>query len=128
MHDPERPAVVVAQTVRVRQPAQRVGDHAQPDRRAEAADAIGAEQGAQREPLDMLHRDEVGAALLADLVGVHEIGVVEPQRQPRLVEEDRELRGIAGELGAGALDHDQLVDPERAARDREEHLSLAAAA
>src|SRR5262249_27433770 len=105
---------------------ERIGDDAQPDRRAEVTGRLGAKQLAQRQALDVLHRQEVRAAVLADLVAVHEVGMVEPQREARLGEKSAPRR-VAGR-GPRALDHDQLVDAEEAARDRQVDVRLAAAA
>jgi hypothetical protein len=126
--DVDRRAVVVAEAVRVVQPAQRVGDDAEPDRGAERPRPRAPEQLLERQPLDVLHRQEGHPLLLADLVGVHDVGVVEPQRQPRLVEERAEPGVALGQPRLGALEHDQLVDPQRAERRGEVDVGLAAAA
>src|SRR6185295_955859 len=75
---------------------------------------------------DVLHREEVRAAVLADLVAVDQVGVVEPEREARLVEKAGQRR--VARLAPRALDHDQLVYAEDAARDRQVDLGLAAAA
>ena len=66
--------------------------------------------------------------MLADLVGLHDVRVVEARGEPRLVEEHREELRVVGERRAQALDDDELVEAHRPARDREEDVGHPAAA
>ena len=54
-----------------------------------------------------------------DLVGLHDVRMVEPRGEARLVEEHLAKLRIAHEVALERLEHDQLVEAARAARDRQ---------
>src|SRR5205814_9354775 len=76
--------------------------------------------------VEVLHHDVVAASLLADLVGLHDVGVRELRGDARLVEEHRREHRLAGE--PRELDDEQLLESARSLRAREidvGHPSLA---
>ena len=78
--------------------------------------------------LEVLHGDEVPAVVLADLVGVDDVGVGEARGEARLVEEHGGDEGVLGERGAEALDHHELAPAHGPLRRGEENVGHAAAA
>jgi hypothetical protein len=65
---------------------------------------------------------------LGDVEDLDDVGVLEEQRQPRLVEEHRDEPRVGREVGEDALDRDRLAEALQGLGDALEHLGLAAAA
>ena len=63
-----------------------------------------------RLPVEVLHRDEVTAVLLADLVALYDVLMTETRRETRLVEEHLAPFGIFGELRTENLEGDQFPE------------------
>ena len=82
-----------------------------PPVRREALDDV-----VERAPLEVLHGDEVAPVVLVDLVGLHDVGVVEPRRDARLVEEHGEEARVLHQLRLELLDRDQLGEARRPLR------------
>jgi len=111
MDDAQRRAVVVGELVRVVQTAQHARQHPEAHPPGEllpaarvVADALVA--GA----FQVLHRDVVATAVLADVVRLHDVGVVEARGQAGLVEEHRDEVLLRGEAPLHHLDDDELVE------------------
>jgi hypothetical protein len=123
----ERVVLEIAQLVDVVQPAQRVGDDQGGDARVDdpvlGHDLLG--EAVHRLPAEELHRQVDLAVGLADLEGLHHVGVLEERRQPRLGQEHRaQLRLVPRPL-AHALDHAQLAKARHAGGDGEERVGHA---
>ena len=69
---------------------------------------------AQRRPVDELHRDEVVPVGLAEVEDGDDVRMVEPRRQPRLVEEHLDELLVAREVGKDALQTHHLLEACRA--------------
>ena len=69
--------------------------------------------------MDVLHREEVAAALDADVVDLRDVRVVKRRRQTRFVEEHVHEVLVVGVLRKDALDDDQLLEALDAHRARE---------
>ena len=76
--------------------------------------------------MHVLHREEVLAAVLADVVDLHDVLVMEARRDARLVEEHLDEALILRVLGADSLDHDVALEAFDAVRAREQHVGHAA--
>jgi hypothetical protein len=120
---PQRRVVDVLEGVRVAKPARGVdqdpaghlGRHRPRPRHRATEDAR------QREPVDVLHRDEVAAFVLAELEHLDAVRVAEQRRDPRLAEEHRRHRRgavVAGDR-ADRLEHDDLGEAGRPRRTRQ---------
>jgi hypothetical protein len=121
MHDLERGAVEVRELVRVVQPGERFADHfeahgqGEPVRRPHDDAGIGL-------PFEVAHDDHRQPVVLDDLVDFGNVRMVEAGREPRLGEEHAPQIGIGGEGALEDLQHHQLVEAARAARDGEKHV------
>ena len=74
--------------------------------------ALGADDLGEAAALDVLHDDEVGAALLAPVVDGHDVGVVEVGRGLRLAAEPLDEGRVLGVLGEQDLDRDGPVEQQ----------------
>ena len=128
VHHVQRGAVEVLQRVRVVEAGEHVGEDPHVDVEGHARARGLAQQRVERLPVEVVHRQEVVLAGYADLVRVHHVGVIQPRREPRLVEEHRQEVGVRRQLVSQHLDDEQLVDPHRARDDRQEHGGHAALA
>ena len=73
--------------------------------------AQGVQRLAQGHPLHALHRDEVGAVSLAELVDLDDVRVQEQRRDLRLPDEHRlEVPGLR-QPGQDALEHELALEP-----------------
>src|SRR5215470_6553008 len=74
--------------------------------------------------MEVLHREEVVAALLADVVDLHDVGVVQRRGETRLVDEHLDDVRIARPLDMDLLDHDVALEALDAGPAREvlDHL------
>src|SRR5262245_55768253 len=94
MHDVEWRAVVALELVCIMQAAQRIGEDMQTARQAELGASLTAAQDAmERLALEIFHGEEMTPARLAHLERLHDIGMIQPGRQARFVQEHpNELR------------------------------------
>ena len=129
MNDPERPSRVrVDHLVGVRQPlADLVRDverhgHGQPF----ALVAPPFEQRLQVDPVHVLHHDEVGVVGVPDVEHLDDVGVLQAQRQARLVEKHRHELLVLGQSREHPLDGDVLPEPLHRLGDALEDLGHAA--
>jgi len=76
----------------------------------QAADA--AQQCRQILTVDVLHRDEVLAVDLADVVDAADVGVSHAQGEPNLVQESPQSSGIAFEFDGQEFERDRLAELE----------------
>src|SRR5205085_5059371 len=81
---------------------------------------------AQRRAVDELHGDEVVPVGLAQIEDGDDVRVVEPRRQPRLVEEHVHERLVAGQVGKDALQTHELLEARRSRLAREVDLGHSA--
>ncbi len=128
MHDPERRAIGQALLVRVMQAGGGRGDDRDDvfERHPRVLAAHQGEQAARILAMHVLHREEVLAILLADIVDLDDVVMVQRCGEPGLVEEHRDIPDVARLLGADALDHDVALEPLEAARARQEDVGHAA--
>ena len=73
-------------------------------------------------PFEVLHRDEVAAAGLPEVVDIDHVRVLEHRRHPGLVEQHVDERLLGREVLVDELDDHQLLEPRGAALDGELHL------
>ncbi len=126
--DVERLPGKVLLLVRVVEPRRRV-DHdpqRQLDREALAPLLAALEHVGEVLPVQVLHRDEVGAAVLAHVEHAHHVRVGEVGGGARLVEEHLHEVPVAGEVREDPLHHHQLLEALQPGLPREEHLGHAA--
>ena len=115
--DPHRLAARAEPRVRVVQPVGGGGDDAdgvpELERRGGQVRRAGvrAHELAQVGAVDVLHREERGVAVGADVVDLGDVRVRERRREARLVEEHPEQLGIERVLRQDPLEHDQLLEP-----------------
>ncbi len=114
MHEAERLAVEAGELVRVIERRQDVAQDRQRHAlgkaaaRAEALDDV-----IKRAPFEVLHGDEVAAVRFVDVVGLHDIRVIEARRHARLLEEHGEELFVFDQIGAQLLERDQLGEAGR---------------
>ena len=128
VHDPERRPVGGALLVRVVEPG-RGGGHDRQHVLERHLRVLLADAGQERAgvlAVHVLHREEVLAALLADVVDLDDVVVVQRGREPRLVQEHLDVALVARLLGADPLDHHVALEPLDAGRAREQHVGHAA--
>src|SRR5262249_36004058 len=80
------------------------------DRKPPAVGAKVLDDALQIRAVDVLHDDEVGRLGDADVEDVHDVGMLEMQRQPRLVQEHRNELLVPAQLGKDALYGDSLLE------------------
>ena len=68
------------------------------------------EDAVERTPVDILHRDEVQAVLLAHVIDRHDAGVAQARRRARLTGEALDELGIHTELYGQYLDRDRALE------------------
>jgi hypothetical protein len=124
MHDAERRVVVIGELVRVVQAGERLGQHLDLHaERKQLAGAARAPDALEGLALEVFHRDVVAALVLADVVGLDDVGVVEPRGQARFLEEHPTEVLVLGEVAAQQLDRDELLESaEPALRQRQVDL------
>ena len=101
------------QVVRVLERGEHLADHPQVHGAGEGAVAqllAAADHSLERAPLEVLHRHEVAALLLPDLVGLHDVRVVQAGSEARFVEEHGEERRLLGQVGLQLLDDDDALE------------------
>ena len=76
--------------------------------------------------VDELHDDEVGVVGVADVEDLDDVGVLEEQRQARLVQEHGDELRVLGQRGQDALDGDVLAEALQGLGDALEDLGHAA--
>ena len=128
MDDLQRPAVVIAQLVGRMEAGEHVAEHRPDQRQAQLAVRLGrgAHHAAQRLPVEEFHRDVEVAGLVADLQRLHHVRVLQLGRQPGFEDERVARAGVALQIGADALQDDQLGEAGGTAADGEEYVGLAA--
>ena len=77
-------------------------------------------------PGDVLHRDEVGVVVLPELVDVHDVGVVQLNADPRLVDEHRDELFVLRHRREDLLDREDALEALDAEGLGDEHLGHAA--
>ena len=80
------------------------------------------EEPAQILAVHVLHREEVLAVLLADVVDVDDVVVVQRRREPRLVEEHLHEPRVARAVVADLLDDHVALEPLDPSHPRQDHL------
>ena len=123
--DPHQPAGLgVVHLVRVGEAFAHLEDDVEAvrDRDAAVDPAAPFEQRLQIDAVDVLHDDEVRVLAVADVEHLHDVRVLEGERQPRLVQEHRDELLVLGEGRQDALDGDVLLEPAHRFRDAAEHL------
>jgi hypothetical protein len=81
-----------------------------PDGEHPADPAPPLQQLLQIHPVDELHHDEVRLVGVADVEHLDDVGVLEVQRQPRLVQEHGDELLVLRQRGQNALDGDVLAE------------------
>src|SRR5262249_22593142 len=129
VHDAERPAGVgIANVVRVGEALANLHHQVQRVRDAHPL-ALALERlddGLQVRAVDVLHDDEVHALGNADVEHLDDVGVLQMQREPRLIQEHADELFVLGEVRKDALDGDVLLEPLQRFRDCAEHFGHAA--
>jgi hypothetical protein len=121
VHHAQRRAVEVGELVGVLQAAQHLDQHPQLHLQREVGATEAAEDRGERLALQVLHGHVVPVAVVADLVGLHDVRVVEAGGDARLLEEHGEKVVVVRQLRAQLLDHQQLVEAGHAPGDGEQH-------
>jgi hypothetical protein len=104
-------APLVAQLVRVLERVEQLAADQRDQRRRHAQAGAGAFVGdaAQVDALDQWHHPVRSPVVHADVDRRHQAAVLEPRRQPRLVEEHRDVRALLGQVRQQALDRDHAA-------------------
>jgi hypothetical protein len=99
-------------------------DHGQCLRQRDAlvATGRGLQDAAHVLAVDVLHREEVAAVPLPDVVDLGDVRVLQRRRQPRLVEEHADEVAVLRELRQDALEDHDLLEALDAARTRQVQL------
>jgi hypothetical protein len=105
--------------VRRVQPRQRVDQHAQLHRQREATLLAAHDHLRKRLAVEVFHHQHGRAVDLDDLVGLHDVRVMQARRQARLADEHQTEVGVAGQALAQHLDDDQLGEAAGTVRDRQ---------
>jgi hypothetical protein len=74
--------------------------------------------------LEVLHAEKRPTVELSDVVGLHHVGVVQPSREPRLLQKQLAHHGLLHEALVEPLYHDELLEALEARDDREEYVSI----
>jgi hypothetical protein len=120
MHDRDRLPVVVGELVRVVKADERLRQHVGRDRKRHRGRSRRAlADGVERLPFEVLHLQEVVLPVEADLVGLHDVRVMQARRQSPLFEEHLHGLRLARQVRAQTLHHLQLREPARPFGQRE---------
>ncbi len=109
MDDAQLPALGVPVLMRVAQPCAGLRDQPDADLERGAPTDQAIQQPGQRQPINVLHGDEVHAVELANLQDLDQVWVPEGAGEARLVEEHLLEIGASLQLRQDALDHQQLT-------------------
>jgi hypothetical protein len=90
--------------------------------------AARAQHREERLTLEILHRDEVAALGLTEVIDVDDVRVLDERRDARFVEQHVDERFLARQVLVHELDDDQLFEARGSALDRQLHLRHAALA
>jgi hypothetical protein len=127
MHDAEQLAGRVLQLVRVVEALARLhAETCDEPRVGRERVVVGAAKQRERDALKVLHRDVVLALPLAELEHLADVGVRDPRRDARLVEEHRDEQRIAREVREDPLDAHELLEAAVAVEARQKDLGHAA--
>jgi hypothetical protein len=124
VHDLHRPLVVALALVRVVQARRRAPDDRAHDaeRHVRLVAADVREQLPQILAVEVLHREEVLALRLADVVDLRDVRVVQARRDARLVEEHLDEALIARVLGLDPLEDHVALEAIETIGAREQHV------
>ncbi len=117
MHELQRRAVEIGEIVDVVQPLERGRDDAQLHREGHAAALRPPEHARERLPFEVLHHDRRALPQLADFQRLHDVRMAQARGELRLVEEHAEEIGVERQLRLYGLENEELVEPDRTARD-----------
>src|SRR5216684_4332141 len=79
-------------------------------------------QRAEIRPVDVFHRNEVGALLLTEVEDLGDVRMVQARGQLRFGQKHPHEHRIAGEVGENPLEHERLLKSHRAGGLGQEHL------
>ncbi len=129
MDEAERCAVEVRQRMGVLEGREDLYEHTQVHRERHGQPVlVGApDDSLQRLPVHVFHRQEAPGSMTADLDRLHQVRVVQPGGDPRLVEEHLDGGRVAQELVAQLFDREKLVESGGSPRDRQMDDTHAAA-
>src|SRR5439155_23721608 len=97
----------------------RIGDDAKMRGERERAVSSTDQNVRERLTLEVLHHDDGNALVLGDLVGLHDVRMVEARSETSFVQEHVPELGIVREIFLQRLEDDELVEAARTARDGE---------
>ena len=123
--DPQRRVVLlIGELVRVGDPLANLHDDVERvrDRDPLADPAPPVEERLEVDAVDVLHDDEVRVLGVPDVEHLHDVRVLERERQPRLVQEHGHELLVLGQRRQDALDGDVLLEPAHRLGDATEHL------
>ena len=114
-------AVEVGDAVGVLQALEELHDHVELEmlREHHRGPASSRHDAVERLPVEVLHRDEVLAAIAAHLDRLHHVGVVQLGGEARLLEEHEDELRVLGHVLLEDLHHEELVEPARTSNERE---------
>ena len=122
-------SVEIGQRVRVLEAGEHAGQDPEPQRQAQLAAPAQQpiEDAVQRLAVEVLHRDRELPVAGQHLVGLHDVRVIQPERQPRLVEEHRDEVRLRDQLGPDPLQDLQPANPAARVHHGEQHFGHAPA-
>jgi len=115
MNEAERTTIGGALLVQVMQPSTDRSDDRQRTCQREGPSVLGAQQLQQVAAVHVLHRQEVLAVVLAEVEHLRQVGMRQPGRQARLVEEHPRECGVLRQVREDSLERDDLREPRRTA-------------
>ncbi len=123
MDDAQRVAVIVRELVGGVQPREHIGEDAYRHVHRHALSALDRARDEVREgvALHVLHDDVVALLARPDLEDGHDVGVVDPRGEARLLQEHLDELGLAREVRVQALDPDEALKAARAGEATEVH-------
>ena len=128
MDEFQRLSIAVDALMRIMQATQHVADDAQGVRGGHrASNGVGVvDDPAQGGAGDVLHGDKVGAAVLAEVVDLHNVRMIEQGLHASFVDEHRLNLAVAEQLFVDAFDHEGFFEPTRARFSTDKNLGHAA--
>lgn len=124
MHEAERLAIRIRQLVCSVRAGAGLSDQAHRDAERNGLLVVDhrTEEIAKAHTQHVLHRDERGALGFTQLVDLHDVGMIEPRHEARLLQEHLAEGSFGREVRQRALDHHQPLEAVRATLQREEDL------